>query len=140
MISAPRWFKVVAVVALLWNLIGCAAFVADLRITPEDLAKLSAAQRAMYEARPWWSVAATGIAVLAGALGCVGLLLGKRWCRPLLFLSLAGVVVQDASLVAINGALASMQSTAMILQGVVLIVAVGLVLLAQRADRNGWLS
>ena len=133
------WFKAVAIIALLWNLLGCAAFFADLRLTPDDLAKLSAAQQAMYAARPMWSIAATGIAVLGGALGCLGLLLGKRWCYPLLGVSLLGVIVQDISMFAEGGA-AQFGSTAVVLQGLVLLIAIGLVLLARRASARGWLS
>lgn len=82
--ATPKWFKVVAFVALLWNLLGCVAFVSELRLTPEAVSKLSAAQQAMYAARPIWSVAATGVAVVGGALGCIGLILCKRWAYPLL--------------------------------------------------------
>ncbi|MGA8278338.1 MAG: hypothetical protein WB784_09095 [Rhodanobacteraceae bacterium] len=138
--AIPKWFKPVAAVALLWNLLGCAAFLADFRMTPEDVAKLSAAQQAMYAARPFWSVAATGVAVLGGALGCVGLILGRRWSYPLLALSLLGVILQDISLFAMSGAASHAGPAALVLQGIVLAVAVGLVLLARKAIGNGWLS
>lgn len=140
MTATPKWLKPVAVVALIWNLIGCAAFVMDLRLTPEDVAKLSAAQQAMYAARPAWSVVATGIAVCAGALGCIGIIIGKRWAYPLLLLSLLGVILQDVSLFGMSGAASQAGSTAVVLQCVVLIVALGLVLLASKAKRSGWLS
>lgn len=140
MTATPKWFKPVAVVALLWNLIGCVAFVMDLRLTPEDIAKLSVAQQAMYAARPVWSVVATGVAVCGGALGCIGLALGKRWSYPLLVLSLLGVILQDVSLFAMSGALSPAGSTAVVLQCIVLAIALGLVLLASKATRNGWLS
>ena len=136
--KAPKWFTVVAIVALLWNLLGCFALYADLRLTPEDVAKLSAAQQAMHASRPAWSVAATGIAVIAGALGCVGLILRQRWSFALLVLSLVGVVVQDISLFAMSGA--ASDPTALVLQGIVLVVAVALVLLARKATKQGWLS
>ncbi len=126
--------------ALLWNLLGCAAFYADLRLTPEDVAKLGAAQQAMHASRPAWSVAATGIAVIAGALGCVGLILRKRWSFALLVLSLVGVVVQDISMFAMSRAAAAPDTTALVLQGVVFVVAVALVLLARKATKIAWLS
>jgi hypothetical protein len=138
--KAPKWFTAAAVVALLWNLLGCAAFYADLRLTPEDVAKLGAAQQAMHASRPAWSVAATGIAVIAGALGCVGLILRKRWSFALLVLSLVGVVVQDISMFAMSRAGAAPDTTALVLQGVVFVVAVALVLLARKATKIAWLS
>ena len=48
MTATPKWLKPVGIVALIWNLIGVAAFVMDLRLTSADVAKLSAAQQAMY--------------------------------------------------------------------------------------------
>ena len=89
--SPPKWFKVIAVVALLWNLLGCFAFVSDLRLSPEDVAHLSKAQQALYNARPGWAVASTALAVLGGALGCIGLLLSKSWALPLFIVSLVGI-------------------------------------------------
>ena len=38
--AVPGWFKVVAVLALLWNVLGCVAFFADLRLAPAELAQL----------------------------------------------------------------------------------------------------
>ena len=95
--APPSWLKVVAVVALLWNLLGCFAFFADLRLSPEDLAKLAEAQQALYAGRPAWAVAATAVAVFGGVLGSLGLLLRKKWSFVVLLLSLIGILVQDFS-------------------------------------------
>jgi hypothetical protein len=140
MSGVPKWFKPVAVVALLWNLLGCAAFVFDLMLTPEALAALPVEQQALYAARPGWSVAATGIAVLGGALGCVGLLLRRKWALPVFVLSLAGIVAQDIALfVLVDGArLAGPVAVAM--QAVVLVVGIALVLLGRRGIARGWLT
>ncbi|QQS41390.1 MAG: hypothetical protein IPM63_00090 [Acidobacteriota bacterium] len=91
--KAPKWFVPVAVVALIWNLLGCVAYLFDVMMSPEDIANLSAAEQALYASRPAWAVAATAVAVWFGALGCVGLVLKKRWSLPVLALSLAGVIV-----------------------------------------------
>jgi hypothetical protein len=42
----------VAIVALLWNLVGCAAYLSDAMLSDADIAKLSEAKRAMVAARP----------------------------------------------------------------------------------------
>lgn len=136
----PMRFRIVAGFALLWNLLGCLAFVSDLLITPEDIATLSQAEQALYAARPAWTIAATAVAVIGGAIGCLGLLLGKKWAFALLCLSMAGIVVQDYGLfVLINGAeLAG--TTAVVLQSIVFAVGVLLVLLARRGIARGWLG
>ncbi len=137
--STPKWFLPVAILALAWNLIGCAAYLKDVTMSAADVAQMTAAQQALHAARPAWSVGATAIAVWAGALGCVGLIMRKRWAALLLAASLAGVVVQDISLFTMSGAAAETPSAAMVLQGLVLLIAIGLVLLARKASARGWI-
>jgi hypothetical protein len=136
--STPKWFLPVAILALAWNLIGCAAYLKDVMMSAADIAQMSAAQQALHAARPAWSVGATAIAVWAGALGCIGLIMRKRWATPLLAASLAGVVVQDISLFMMSGVAAETPTAAMVLQGLVLLIAIGLVLLARKASAQGW--
>ena len=50
--TPPGWFRPVAVVALLWNLLGCVAYLADVTMKPEDIAKLTEAQQALMASRP----------------------------------------------------------------------------------------
>lgn len=138
--KSPLWFKVVAVLALLWNLVGCLAFVSDLRLTPDDVAKLSQAQQALYNARASWATAATALAVIGGALGCVGLLLGKKWALPVLVASLIGLLVQDYGLFVVAGGAALSGQTALVLQGLVLLIAIGLILLSRKGIARGWLQ
>ena len=135
---APAWYLPLAIVALLWNLLGCAAYLADVMLTPADVAKLSAAQQAMYAARPAWSVAATAIAVWGGAAGCVGLIMRKRWASHLLIVSLAGVIVQDVWLFGLSKAASQAGAVAFMLQGLVMLVAVLLVMLGRKAVTRGW--
>ena len=137
--NTPKWFKVVAVIALLWNLLGCLAFAMDLRMTPEDVAALPEAQQALYAARPGWAVVATAVAVIGGALGCLGLLLGRKWAFVLLLLSLAGILVQDYGLFVLADGASLAGPAAVIMQAIVLAVGVGLVLLGRKGIVRGWL-
>ena len=138
--QAPTWFLPVAIAALLWNLLGCAAFLSDVMLTPEDVARMSAAQQAAYASRPAWSVAATAVAVWGGAAGCLGLIMRRRWAMPLLVASLAALIVQDASLFVLSPAAAQPAPVALVLQGMVLLIAVGLLLLARKATARGWIA
>lgn len=139
MAAAPKWYLPVAIIALLWNLLGCMAYLMDVMLKPEDIAKLPEAQQALYAARPAWSVAATAFAVWGGALGCLGLILRKRWATPVLIVSLLGVIGQDLSLFVMSGAAAQAGAAAFVLQGLVLVVAIALVMLARRAAAQGWI-
>jgi hypothetical protein len=138
--KAPKWFTAVAIVALLWNLLGCFAFFADLQVSAQDVTKLSAAEQTLYNARPTWAFAATALAVFAGAIGCIGLLLRKRWALVLFSLSLVGILVQDFGLfVLVNGASLA-GSAAVVLQLLVLAIAIGLIYLSRSAIARGWLA
>ncbi|WP_017460641.1 hypothetical protein [Dyella ginsengisoli] len=134
----PVWFYVVATAALLWNLAGCVAFVADLQLGPDDIVKLPEAQQALYRARPVWALVATGVAVIGGALGCLCLLLRKRWATGLLIASLLGVLAQDVGLFVMLDGLKATGGLAQLLQGAVLLIAIGLVPLAGIASARGW--
>lgn len=136
--KTPKWFMPVAIIALLWNLLGCAAYLMDVMLSADDIAKLTQAQQAMYAARPAWSVGATAVAVWFGAAGCLGLAMRKRWAVPLLILSLVGVIAQDISIFGMAGAAA--EPAAMVVQGLVLLISVALVLLGRKAAAQGWIA
>ncbi len=138
--TPPKWFTVIAIVALLWNLLGCFAIAADLMISPADLAKLSAAQQQLYAARAGWAVAASLTAIVGGAIGCIGLLLRKKWAFPVLILSLIGILVQDFGLfVVVDGATLA-GPVAVIMQAIVLAIGVALVLLSRNGIARAWLA
>ncbi len=139
MATAPKWYLPTAVAALVWNGLGCFAYLSEVMLSAADIAAMSAAQQEIYASRPAWAVAATAIGVWGGAAGCLGLILRKSWANPILLLSLVGIVVQDLWLFVLTGAGAQAGAAAYGLQGLVLIVAVGLVLLGRRAQREGWI-
>jgi len=137
--KAPVWFVVVAVLTLLWNLVGCLAIAADLAVLASGaVATLPPEQQAMYAARPLWTVIGSCLAVLAGAAGCLGLVMRRRWATSLLIASLAGLLVQDAGFVVMNGQ-APLPLFAIVMQVGVLAIAIALVILARMASRRGWL-
>ena len=137
---APGWFLPTAIVALLWNLMGCMAYLSDVRLTAEDIAKMSQADQALYQSRPMWAVAAYAIAVWGGAAGSLGLVLRKRWSQLLLIASLLGVIVQDFGMFVLSGAGAEASPAVIGLQSLVLVVAVALVMLARKAIARGWIA
>lgn len=139
MTKPPTWFYVLAAVALLWNAMGLVAVVGDLMLTAADIAALPQEQQALYQARPGWSVAGSLVAVVGGTVGCLGLLLRRRWAMPLLIASLVGVLVQDVGIFVVAGAAKVMGTVPVVLQTLVLLVAIGLVLLARKAIASAWL-
>jgi hypothetical protein len=135
--KSPLWFKVVVTVALLWNLVGLLAVAADLRLSADEIAALPEPQRAIYAARPTWSIVGSVIAVAGGTLGCLGLLVRQPWALFTLYASLIGVVLQDIGILAVVNPATGPTDVPVILQGVVLLIAVALIVLAhQRVART----
>ncbi len=91
----PVWFWIISVLALIWNFMGVGAFIMQLTMSDETRMKLPELERAMYAAIPTWYMIAFGIAVFAGFLGCVGLVLRKAWAVKLFILSFIAVLVQQ---------------------------------------------
>ncbi|TMM57383.1 hypothetical protein FEE95_12930 [Maribacter algarum] len=88
----PVWFWIVSVLALLWNLMGVGAYLADAYMKDEMMAAFTEAQKSIFENQPAWVTGAYAIAVFAGALGCIALLLRKKWAKPLFWLSIIAVI------------------------------------------------
>jgi hypothetical protein len=138
--KSPLWFKIVAVVALIWNLLGAIAVIMNFTITPEAIAALPADQQQMYADTPMWASYASLLAVVTGALGCVALLLGKAFASPLFMLSIVGLVLQNIGIFVIVDAVAIMGISVLIMQGSVFVIAIGLLLLAKMAIKRGWVA
>ena len=136
--AVPKWFTPVAVLALLWNLLGCFMIWMDATLTPDAVAALPADQQAIHAARETWMVIGSIVAVAAGALGSLGLVLKRRWATPLLVLSVLGLIVQDLGFVMIARTL-PIPTAGWIMQGLVLVIAILLLVMARKAARGGWL-
>lgn len=128
----PRWYTPVVVLAVLWNALGCFAVFADLSLTAEQVAQLSQAMQDAYNARPLWSVIASAVAVLGGLLGSLLLLQKNPRAPVLLWASLGGIVLQDISFVLDANARAVLDSTALVMQGLVLVIALALLKLGYK--------
>lgn len=75
--TTPFW--VIAVLALIWNLMGVAAYLFQAFITDEMIAALPEEQQAEFMIEhPAWYTALFALAVFGGALGCVLLLARKK--------------------------------------------------------------
>jgi hypothetical protein len=88
-------YNIIAGVFLVWNLIGLMFYYQQMTLTPEMMASMGAEIAAFMDATPVWANAGYAIAVNAGVLASIALLLRKSWAFPLFVLSFAGVLVQD---------------------------------------------
>jgi len=138
--KVPAWFYVLAAVALLWNLIGAAAVIMNFMITPEAMASLPLEQQQLYADTPLWSSYASLLAVVAGSLACLSLLIKKAWAYPLLLISIVGLVVQNIGIFVVVDAVSVVGEIVLIMQGLVGLIAVALVFLAKYAINKEWIK
>lgn len=88
-------FWAISIIALLWNLMGVNQYILMAYKSESVRAGLSAEKLALIDATPVWSTAAFAIAVFAGALGCIALLLRKKIAKFLFTTSFIGIVFQN---------------------------------------------
>jgi len=138
--NAPAWFTIVAVVLLIWNLLGVMAYIMQVTMSPEALAALPDAQRQLYETTPEWATAAFAIAVNGGTLGCLLLLLKRNLAGIFLQLSLAGVLVQMFHSFFMSKSFEVFGPGGMVMPIMVLLIAIYLVMLAGKAKTKRWTS
>ena len=136
----PRSFYVIGALALAWNLIGVAIYVMQVTMTDEAMAQLEPAQRALMEATPTWLIAVYALAVNAGALGSLLLILRKTWAVPVLVLSLICIVVQMGYSLTMTDAMAVFGGAVVAQSALITAIGVYLVWYSRRAKDNGWLN
>jgi hypothetical protein len=136
--NPPVWYWVAAIGALLFECLGCFFYIAEVRLTPEQIAMLPLDQAAMLSARPAWYYAAFGIAVWVGLAGTIGLLLRKSWAVPMLLVSLIAVVVQFSAIFIVPE-MRVVTSDALLGPIVVIVIGYGIFMLGRLAKRRGWL-
>lgn len=139
--TPPVWFWIIAIAALLWNLVGVLAFASEIYLMSEPawLAQLSNAERALYENLPAWATVAYAVAVFAGVLGSLMLVLKKQLALPLLVLSLVGVFVEMTYIFFFSDSLRVMGNQVIFTQSVVIVIAVLLVWFARLSAARGWI-
>ncbi len=138
--AIPRSFWVISWVALVWNLLGMAAFVAQLTMSEDALMKLPEAERMLYENVPGWATGAFAVAVFGGVLGSLLLLLRKAWAVPVFIASLAGLLVQLYHAFFIARSIEVYGPGGLIMPGLVLIIAAFLVWYSRSASARAWIS
>jgi hypothetical protein len=138
--NSPKWFMIVSIILLVWNLLGVMAYIMQVTMSPEALAALPEAQRQLYETTPVWATAAFAIAVNGGALGCLLLVLKRNLAGIFLQLSLAGVLVQMFHAFFMSKSFEVFGPGGLIMPIMVIVIAICLVMLAAKAKVKRWTS
>ncbi len=132
------WFWVIAVLALLWNLMGVGAYLGAAFGGEEVLIEAYGAEGAqVMMGRPAWATAAFAIAVFGGALGCIALLLRRSWAVWLFVLSFIGVLVQNLWGFFLSDAAKYMLDFDKIMVPMIIVVAIFLIWFARHMTAKG---
>ncbi len=126
---------------LVWNVLGVLAYLGQAFITEDMKAAMPEDQLQLMENTPAWVTAAFAIAVWGGLLGCIALLLRKRWAKTVLLVSLFAVLLQMTYNFFISNAMSVYGvGQAVIMPLVVIAIAILLYLLARVAEKHLWLK
>lgn len=138
--SPPAWFKVIVILAILWNLMGIINFYFQITITPDQISKLPEVEESLINSTSFWTYIAFAMGVFGGAIGSIGLLMQKAWSRWLLLLSLIGVFVQMNYWLFFTNAVEVYGTNTYVMPTVVLLVAYLLFSLCNRGIKKGYIT
>ncbi len=128
-------FWVIAIVALIWNLMGVMAYLTRAFITEEMIAALPPEAQAEFLIEyPAWYTAAFALAVFGGALGALFLLLKKKFATSFFLVSALGAIAQHVYL------FMNVEMKDLVMPIMIIIVCLFLVWYSKDAAKKGFIS
>jgi hypothetical protein len=137
--SPPVWFWVISIVALLWYLMDTSAFFMRVLMTEEAIKAMPENQQHLYRDMPLWVNIAFACEVFGGTLGCIAILLKKKWALPLFTISILGTLAQTSNIWFLTDAISAMGAPAIVMPLVAIIIAAAMILFAKVAITKDWL-
>lgn len=138
--SIPMWFWLLAIVALLWNLMGCFMFLIEVFAQDEMMESMTAEQQAWARSTPSWIYFVFAIAVSTGLAGSI-CLLKRRSLSVLLFtVSVVAVLIQMVYTMLLAGGLQVMGPSGAVMPAVVVILSIAWLSFARLSQGKGWLA
>ena len=137
----PLWFSIVAVIAVIWNLIGVLQYLGDVSMSDEAKALLDPELVTLMGSTPKFITALYAIAVWGGFVASVLLLLKKAKALLLFQISLIAVILNTVYYIFFtNGPEVVGEVAYYGLQSTVILIAVLLVYLSKKALSKNWIS
>ena len=137
--SPPVWFWVISVVALLWYLMDTSAFLMRVLMTEEAIKAMPENQQALYRNTPLWVYIVFACEAFGGTLGCIAILLKKKWALPLFTISILGTLAQTSNIWFLTDAISAMGALAIVMPLVAIIIAAAMILFTKVAITKDWL-
>ena len=136
----PVWFWIVSVIALIWNGLGVHGYISQAYKLSAYTDAYTKEQLEVMSTLPSWYTALFAIAVFAGALGCLFLLLRKKIAKLLLILSFIAATIQMIYFLFIADLKGVDFSANEIMAYMIIVFALFLVWFANHATKNEWLK
>ena len=138
--AVPTWYWVVAIVSLLWSLMGCAAFSMELFAQDAVMESMTEEQQKWTKSIPGWIYVIYAVAVTTGMGGSVGLLMRKRWTVSLNTICLVSVLTQMGYTFIIADGIEVLEGADLILPVLVIGIAGVMLWFSRSARAKGWLG
>jgi len=138
--GTPTHLWIVAVLALLWNLLGAWSYLAAELELEGYMSQHSAEQVAYMTHLPSWVVSVWAIAVWCGVLGSIALLLRKAWATWLFGLSLIGLLGNTIYSFLLSNGPEIMGTVGLVLTAIIWAISIALLLYARAQARKGVLT
>jgi len=129
------WFSIVAIISLLWNIIGALQFVNSLTATEASMkgAMMTPEQVLVITSLPSWVTFVFGVGVVTSLLGSVLLYLRHRFAKPTFLVSLLAFALLTVGY-ANYGVFAALGTQQIAVMSTVVVVAAILVMLSRKID------
>ncbi len=138
--SPPVWFWVISIIALLWYLMDMSAFFMRVFMTGDAIMTMPENQQHLFQNFPQWVNIVFACEVFGGTLGCIGLLLRKKWALPLFVVSIFGVLSQTSYIWFLTDHVSTLGAPAVVMPLVAILIGTGMIFLAKSAVSKGWLQ
>ena len=141
-VKIPVWFWIVAVILLIWNIMGVIAFYTEMNMTSNEevFSNLPEAWQEMYLTQPMWIKIAFGTAVWSGLVACIMLVFKKAFAVPLFILSILAVIIYDIGIFGIQGAHNIIGNGAIFMPILVILLCIFQVWFARNAREKTWIN
>jgi peptidoglycan/LPS O-acetylase OafA/YrhL len=130
----PFWYWIISVIALIWNGLGVDGYLGQAYNTERYRSSFTPEQLETAASAPSWTMGAFAIAVFAGALAAILLLLRKKWATNFWIISLVAVILQ------MGYAFSTGQAADAVMASMIIVFAFLFLWFSKKAESKGWIS
>ena len=139
-VFVPARFWVIAAIALLWNIMGCAILYSEVFAQEAMMESMTDVQKEWVRSTPSWIYIVFAISVSTGVAGSICLLMRKKLSVPLFAISFVAVLIQMVYTMLIAGGLQIMGPSGAVMPALVVILAIAWLLFSLFSKGKGWLA